>query len=154
MKDDGSLDLTRSALGHSRYHCPRSPQLARLDFGFSFATGIFDLRSEPELSSAIVRRSVSCRSLRCSHFWSRFIDHVLDCAPHSTKAPSSFRSSLSRLAKHPFVRPTDRCTSGQLLVWRPRHRHSLGRCWFGLSGSFQVLHSDTFMCCFALEING
>ena len=105
------------------YQCPRSPQLVHLEIACSLAIGIFDLRSWPEVSSVIVKRSEICRSLRCSRCWSQFVGHVLDCAPYSPQAPSSFRTSLSKLADTSFVRLTDR-RDGQLSVWRPRHGHS------------------------------
>ena len=46
MKDDCSKDLARGGLRHSRYQCPRSPQLAHLQIAFSLAIGIFDMLSE------------------------------------------------------------------------------------------------------------
>ena len=91
LKDDGSRtthDDTNVRALH-KWHTWISPSVSQP--GFSTC-----IRSQ-EVSSVIVRRPVSCGSLRCSRFWSRFIDHVLDRAPSSASASSLIRSSLSRL---------------------------------------------------------
>ena len=65
MEGDGSKDLGQGGLGHSRYPRSRSPPWARMVIAFSLAIESVDVRSWSVLSSMILRRALSCQSLRC-----------------------------------------------------------------------------------------